>query len=90
MMIHHNPMALQSLVLSAKDGEPGHFEVAGVKPIGVDRIIEMRRSGEYAELEGLSAAELTPLLERMLENGHLSSPDDAFVRVLLDDISKQI
>ena len=49
LLVHHNPMALRSLLLQQTENG---FDWTAPVPVGVDTIIEMRRSGSFEEHGG--------------------------------------
>ena len=79
LLIHHNPMALCSLMVPEKNGG---FEFSGVRKTGVDFIIEMRRSGEFEELPPLPESELKSIVRELLS--HAEPDDRPFLQALLD------
>ncbi len=70
LLIHHNPMELQSLLFRSAPGE-GAFDLARPEVIGVDDLIELRRSGEYEELGDLPRPALDRALDVLLSSGGL-------------------
>lgn len=81
LLVHHNPMALRSLLLH-RNGTG--FDWTAPVPVGVDTIIEMRRSGSFEELPSLPENEIRQLLENLLASSGLSAEDAPFVRALLE------
>ena len=81
LLVHHNPMALCSLLLDA-DGTG--FDAAHPRTVGVDTIIGMRRSGEFEELAPLPGKEFAALLNELI--GHVSEEDRPFVRALTEQL----
>ena len=84
LLVHHNPMALCSLLLDA-DGTG--FDAAHPRPVGVDTIIEMRRSGDFEELAPLPAKKFSALLNELA--GHVSNEDKPFVRALIEQLPEE-
>ena len=84
MLVHHNPMALCSLLLDA-DGTG--FDAAHPRQVGVDTIIEMRRSGDFEELAPLPEKEFAALLNELTE--HVSDEDKPFVRALIEQLPEK-
>ena len=84
LLIHHNPMALCSLLVPEKNGG---FEFSGVRKTGVDIIIEMRRSGDFEELAPLPEKEFATLLNELI--GYVSEEDAPFVRALIEQLPKE-
>ena len=84
LLVHHNPMALCSLLLNG--GERG-FDAADPKPVGVDQIIAMRQSGDFEELSPLPENEFAAILHDL--TGHVSPGDRPFVQALIDQLEKK-
>ncbi len=59
LLVHHNPMALCSLLLNAA-GQG--FDAAHPQPVGVDQIIAMRQSGNFEELPQFPENEFAAIL----------------------------
>ncbi len=81
LLVHHNPMALRSLLLQQTENG---FDWTAPVPVGVDTIIEMRRSGSFEELPPLPENEFRQRLEKLLSASGLSAEDAPFVRALLE------
>ena len=84
LLVHHNPMALCSLLL---DTDGSGFDAAHPRQVGVDTIIEMRRSGDFEELAPLPGKEFAALLNELA--GHVSNEDKPFVRALIEQLPKE-
>ena len=82
LLIHHNPMNLQSLLLRA-GGADSPYDPAHPEKISVDAIIELRRSGKYRELGDVPAAEFRNLLKALLAVESLDEEDRPFLEALL-------
>ena len=84
LLVHHNPMALRSLLLNGKaDG----FDAAHPQTVGVDSIIALRKSGNFEELPPLPENEFAAILHEL--NKHVSSDDQPFVQALIDQLEKK-
>ena len=84
LLVHHNPMALCSLLL---DADGSGFDAEHPRPVGVDTIIEMRRSGDFEEMAPLPGKEFAALLNELA--GHVSEEDAPFVRALIEQLQKE-
>ena len=84
LLVHHNPMALCSLLL---DTDGSGFDAAHPRQVGVDTIIEMRRSGDFEEMAPLPGKEFAAMLNELI--GHVSEADAPFVRALIDQLPKE-
>ena len=85
LMIHHNPMALSSLVLTPDDS--GGFDAAHPRRADVDTIIAMRKSGQFEELEPLPDQKLRPLLDELAK--HVPAEELPFIQALIEQLKKQ-
>ena len=85
LMIHHNPMALSSLVLTP-DGNGG-FDAAHPRRADVDTIIAMRKSGQFEEMDPLPDNELLPLLDELTK--HVPAEELPFIQALIDQLDKK-
>ncbi len=85
LMIHHNPMALSSLVV-APDGNGG-FDTEHPRRADVDTIIAMRNSGQFEELEPLPDRTLRPLLDELAK--HVPEEELPFVQGLIEQLDKK-
>ena len=65
LVVNHNPMALEALLLTADTAE-SPFDLGSVRTVGIDALIALRRSGEYRELGDLPAADFQRLLQTLL------------------------
>ena len=83
LMIHHNPMALCSLLLPGKDDS---FDTAAPQRVGVDTIIGMRQSGSFEELPPLPEDRFAALLRDL--TGHVTPDDLPFIQALIDQTEK--
>ena len=84
LLIHHNPMALCSLLLIAQDNS---FDSAKPQRVGVDTIIGMRQSGDFEEQAPLEEKVFAELLHTLL--GQVSQEDQPFVQALIDQLEKK-
>lgn len=84
LLIHDHPMALRSLLLTS--GASG-FDTRHFRRIGVDEIIQMRRSGQYEELNPLSAQELKSLLLSLLKQ--VSVEDAPRIQALIEQLPEE-
>jgi len=82
LLIHHNPMNLQSLLLRAGEAD-SPYDLAHPEKISVDAIIELRRSGKYRELGDVPVAEFRNLLKALLAAEPLDEEDRPFLEALL-------
>ena len=85
LLVHHNPMALCSLLLART--ADGNFDPSGFQPVGVDTIIAMRKSGQFEELDPLPEEEFRNLLNELAK--HVSSEERPFVQALIDQLEKK-
>ena len=85
LMIHHNPMALSSLVLIPDDS--GGFDAGHPHRADVDTIIAMRKSGQFEELDPLPEEEFRNLLNELAK--HVSAEDAPFIQALIDQLEKK-
>ena len=85
LLVHHNPMALCSLLLARTND--GNFDPAQFQPVGVDTIITMRKSGQFEELEPLPEEEFRKLLDELAK--HVSAEDAPFIQALIDQLEKK-
>ena len=85
LMIHHNPMALSSLVLTPDDS--GGFDAAHPRRADVDTIIAMRKSGQFEELDPLPDQELRSLLDELAK--HVPAEELPFIQALIEQLKKQ-
>ena len=84
LLVHHNPMALRSLLLNGKaDG----FDAAEPQAVGVDSIIALRKSGQFEEMEPLPDKDFRLLLNELAK--HVSGEDQPFVQALIDQMEKK-
>ena len=83
LLVHHNPMALCSLLLP---GKADSFDTAAPQQVGVDTIIGMRQSGNFEELEPMSEDRFAALLRELA--GHVTPDDQPFVQALIDQMEK--
>lgn len=79
LLVHHNPMALCSLLLDGKDGS---FDVVHPRKAGVDAIIAMRQSGSFEELPPLAEKDFLALLTALLP--HVSPDERPFIQALIE------
>ena len=84
LLVHHNPMALCSLLLNGNDRG---FDTACPQQVGVDRIIAMRKSGDFEELAPLPEDEFKALLQDLIR--HAAPDDQPFVQALIDRLEKR-
>ena len=84
LLVHHNPMALCSLLLS---GKADSFDTAAPRQVGVDTIIAMRQSGNFEELPPIPEDRFAALLRELA--GHVSSDDLPFLQALIDQQEKK-
>ena len=84
LLIHHNPMALCSLLLV---GQNNSFDTAKPQSVGVDTIIGMRQSGDFEEQDPLEEKVFAGLLHALL--GQVSTEDQPFVQALIDQLEKK-
>jgi len=84
LLVHHNPMALCSLLLN---GDERGFDAAALRPVGVDQIIAMRQSGNFEELPPLPENEFIAVLHEL--TGHVSPDDQPFIQALIDQLEKK-
>ena len=83
LLVHHNPMALCSLLLTGHDNS---FDTADPQSVGVDSIIGMRKSGDFEELPSIPEEQFAALLHDL--HGHVSPDDQPFVQALIDRMKK--
>ena len=83
LLVHHNPMALCSLLLPCKEDS---FDTAAPQPVGVDTIIGMRQSGNFEELPPLPQDRFAALLRDLA--GHVTPDDLPFLQALIDQAEK--
>jgi len=84
LLVHHNPMALCSLLLS---GKADSFDTAAPRQVGVDTIIGMRQSGSFEELPPIPEDRFAALLRDLA--GHVTPDDQPFLQALIDQLEKQ-
>lgn len=84
LLVHHNPMALCSLLMPGHDNS---FDTANAQRVGVETIIGMRRSGDFEEQAPMTDQEFTTLLHDLL--GRVSQEDQPFVQALIDQQEKK-
>ena len=84
LLVHHNPMALCSLLLA---GKADSFDTAAPQQVGVDTIIGMRKSGQFEELEPIPEDRFAALLRELA--GHVTPDDLPFVQALIDQLEKK-
>ncbi|MBR4663179.1 MAG: hypothetical protein IKO93_04835 [Lentisphaeria bacterium] len=84
LLVHHNPMALCSLLLP---GKADSFDTAAPQQVGVDTIIGMRKSGQFEELEPMPEDRFAALLRDLA--GHVTAEDLPFVQALIDQLEKK-
>ena len=70
LLIHHNPMNLESLVIPC--GGEGDFDVRRCMLVSIDALISLRKSGEYVEEGDLDASVLRQILKELLVCGVLT------------------
>ncbi len=85
LLIHHNPMALSSLVLTP-DGSGG-FDAAHPRRADVDTIIAMRKSGQFEELDPLPDRTLRPLLDELTRQ--VPADELPFIQALIDQLDRK-
>ena len=83
LLVHHNPMALCSLLMTGHDNS---FDTAAPQQVGVDTIIGMRKSGDFEELPSIPEEQFAALLHDLL--GHVSPDDQPFVQALIDQLKQ--
>ena len=84
LVVHHNPMALRSLLLNGKaDG----FDAAAPQAVGVDSIIALRKSGQFEELEPLPDQELRSLLDELTRQ--VPADELPFIQALIDQLDRK-
>ena len=83
LLVHHNPMALCSLLLP---GKADSFDTAAPRQVGVDTIIGMRQSGNFEELPTLPEEQFAALLRDLV--GHATPDDRPFLQALIDQTEK--
>ncbi len=84
LLVHHNPMALCSLLLT---GKAGSFDTAAPQHVGVDTIIGMRQSGNFEELPPLPEDRFAALLRDLA--GHVTPDDLPYLQALIDQLEKK-
>lgn len=84
LLVHHNPMALCSLLLR---GNERGFDAVHPQTVGTDAIIDMRKSGNFEELAPLPEDEFKALLQDLIK--HAAPDDQPFVQALIDRLEKQ-
>ena len=84
LLVHHNPMALRSMLLNGKGDS---FDAAHPQTVGVDTIIAMRKSGQFWELDPLPPEEFRILLHELSD--HVSAQDAPFLRTLIEQIEER-
>ena len=84
LLVHHNPMALCSLLLAGKDDS---FDTAAPQPVGVDTIIGMRQSGSFEELPPMPEDQFAAMLRDLV--GHVTPDDQPFVQAPIDQLEKK-
>ena len=84
LLVHHNPMALRSLLLNGKaDG----FNAAAPQAVGVDSIIAMRRSGQFEELKPLPDKDFRLLLNELAK--YVPADEMPFLQAMIDQLEKK-
>ncbi len=83
LLIHHNPMNLESIVLQEKAGA---FDVTAPALLGVDALIAMRQSGAFEELGDLPKAETARLIADVIASGGVTEE----VAKLLEAVRKEL
>lgn len=83
ILIHHNPMQLQSLRL--RQPAAGENRFAAPELIGVEEIIAMRHSGEYEELGDLPRPALRELLNALIAAQVLPEPENRLLAAIRDE-----
>ena len=84
LLVHHNPMALCSLLLP---GKADSFDTAAPRQVGVDTIIGMRQSGNFEELPPLPENRFAALLRDL--TGHVTPDDRPFLQALIGQLEKK-
>ena len=84
LLVHHNPMALCSLLLP---GKADSFDTAAPQQVGVDTIIGMRKSGNFEELPPMPEDRFAALLRELA--GHVTPDDLPFIQALIDQQEKK-
>jgi len=83
LLVHHNPMALCSLLLA---GKADSFDTSAPQRVGVDTIIGMRQSGSIEELPPMPEKQFAALLRDLA--GHITPDDLPFIQALIDQMEK--
>ena len=84
LLVHHNPMALRSLLLNGKaDG----FDASAPQAVGVDSIIALRKSGQFEEMAPLPDEDFRHLLNELAK--HVPAEDQPFIQALTDQLEKK-
>lgn len=83
LLVHHNPMELCSLLLP---GKADSFDAARPQRVGVDTIIDMRRSGSYEELPQMPGDRFAALLRDLI--GTVTPEDRPFIQAMIDQTEK--
>ena len=65
LLVHHNPMALCSLLFTS---DANGFNTKNPQLVSIDTIIEMRRSGNFEQLECMPDQQFLPLLKEIRES----------------------
>ena len=84
LFVHHNPMALCSLLLP---GKADTFDTAAPQQVGVDTIIGMRQSGNFEELPSIPEDQFAELLRDLA--GHVTPDDLPYLQALIDQLEKK-
>lgn len=82
LLVHHNPMALCSLLLRRTGG--GRFDAAAFQETDVDAVIAMRKSARYEELDPLPNEEFRLLLKEL--SAHVPAAEIPLIQALAEQL----
>ena len=86
LLIHHNPMGMESLILPEKAGA---FDVASPSLLGIDTLIAMRQSGEFEDTGDLPAEEVAALIGEMIVSGGVTREIAGMLKNVCDELEKR-
>lgn len=83
ILINHNPMGLQSLVLRST-GADAAFDITNPEIITIDAVIELRKSGDYRELGDIPREALEAAVNAIVNANVLSEEETKLVKAVLN------
>ena len=86
LLIHHNPMGMESLILTEKAGT---FDVFAPSLLGVDTLIAMRRSGEFDDTGDLPANDVAALIGKLIVSGSVTQEVAKLLQSVRDELEKR-